>query len=67
MQVLEKEIGLQNTWNAKNAARMQMDVDNSSASGTFSLPKPVCIIPIEIEIEKAFINRIMRPQSNWFF
>jgi hypothetical protein len=57
MQALEKEIGLENTWNAKNVARMQMDVDNGSASGTpaidtFSSPKPVRIIPIEIEIEK---------------
>ena len=57
MQDSEKEIGLENTRNAKNVARMQMDVDNGSASGTpaidtFSLPKPVRIIPIEIEIEK---------------
>ena len=57
MQALEKEIGLENTWNAKNVARMQMDVDNGLASGTpaidtFSSPKPVRIIPIEIEIEK---------------
>ena len=45
MQTLDKGIGL---GNVKNAARMQMDVDNGSASGTFSTPKPVQIIPIEI-------------------
>jgi hypothetical protein len=57
MQALEKEIRLDNARNAKNVARMQMDVDNGLASGTpaidtFSSPKPVRIIPIEIEIEK---------------
>jgi hypothetical protein len=57
MRAVEQEIGLENTWNANNVARMQMDVDNGSASGTpaidtFSSPKPVRIIPIEIEIEK---------------
>ena len=57
MQDSENEIGFGNTWNAKNVTRMQMDVDNGSESGTpaidtFSLPKPVRIIPIEIEIEK---------------
>ena len=57
MQDSENEIGIGNTWNAKDVTRMQMNVDNGSASGTpaidtFSLPKPVRIIPIEIEIEK---------------
>ena len=33
-----------------------MDVDNGSASGTFSSPKPVQIIPIEIEIQKDKVN-----------
>ena len=55
MQDSDKEIRLGNTWNANNATRMQMGVDNGPAFGTpavnkFGSPKSVRIVPIELEI-----------------